>query len=77
MSMTVTLDQAQARLKELVAALAPDEEVVITDQQRPVAKLVTAEAKVRMPRKAGSAKGILTVLQEDDDHLRDFEEYMP
>ena len=27
-------------------------------------------------RKPGSAKGILRVLSEDDEHLADFEEYM-
>ena len=30
--------------------------------------------KKRMP---GSAKGILHVLSEDDEHLNDFREYMP
>ena len=75
MSTVVTLDQAQMRLKELVAGLAPGEEVVITDEHRPVAKLVHAEATIRLPRKAGNAVGVLTILQEDDEHLRDFEEY--
>jgi bifunctional DNA-binding transcriptional regulator/antitoxin component of YhaV-PrlF toxin-antitoxin module len=28
-------------------------------------------------RQPGSAKGILTVLSEDDEHLDDFEAYMP
>ena len=28
-------------------------------------------------RKPGSAKGILRVLSEDDEHLDDFKEYMP
>ncbi|MCP4693054.1 MAG: DUF2281 domain-containing protein [Desulfobacterales bacterium] len=28
-------------------------------------------------RQPGSAKGILHVLSEDDDHLDDFKEYMP
>ena len=28
-------------------------------------------------RQPGSAKGILQVLSEDDEHLDDFKEYMP
>jgi hypothetical protein len=28
----------------------------------------------RQPRKAGSAKGLLTILAEDDEHLEDFKE---
>ena len=31
----------------------------------------------RKRRQPGSAKGILKVLSEDDEHLNDFEEYMP
>ncbi len=28
-------------------------------------------------RRPGSAKGLLTILSEDDEHLDDFEAYMP
>lgn len=31
----------------------------------------------KKPRRPGSAKGILQILSEDDDHLQDFTEYMP
>ncbi len=31
----------------------------------------------RKRRQPGSAKGILQILIEDDEHLHDFEEYMP
>ena len=77
MSATVTLEEAQARLKELIGKLAPGEEVVITQDQKPVAKLVSQKPASRKPRKAGSAKGKLIILQEDEEHLNDFEEYMP
>jgi hypothetical protein len=30
----------------------------------------------RKQRKPGSALGILTVIQEDDEHIKDFAEYM-
>jgi antitoxin (DNA-binding transcriptional repressor) of toxin-antitoxin stability system len=76
MSTVVTLEQAQSQLKELVAGLAEGEEIVITDEHRPVAKLVIAEAPIRKPRQAGSAVGVLSIVHEDDEHLRDFEEYM-
>ena len=76
MSTTVTMEEAQAKLPELVAQLAGGEEIVITQDQKPVAKLVSQKAAPRKPRKAGSAKGRLIILQEDDEHLKDFEEYM-
>jgi antitoxin (DNA-binding transcriptional repressor) of toxin-antitoxin stability system len=72
----ITVAEAQARLRELINNLAPGEEITITDNQRPVAKLVAPFPKDRKPRKAGSAKGKLVIVQEDDEHLEDFEEYM-
>ena len=41
MPTTITIEEAQARLRELIHQLAPGEEVVITENQQPVAKLVT------------------------------------
>lgn len=73
---TVSIKQAQAKLPELIENLAAGEEVVITRNQQPVARLTAAEQPQRKPRKAGSAKGILTILADDDEHLTDFAEYM-
>ena len=74
---TVTLEEAQAHLSELIDRLQPGETVVITRNEKPVARLLAEESPRRKPRKAGSAKGMLTILQDDDEHLKDFEEYMP
>lgn len=73
---TVTIEEAQAKLPELIDQLAKGEELVITRNQQPIARLL-AEAKPEgKPRKAGSAKGMLTILADDDEHLKDFAEYM-
>jgi prevent-host-death family protein len=74
---TVTIEEAQAKLAELIDRLAPGEEVIITRNQQPVAKLVGQERPVRKPRRPGSAKGKLIILAEDDEHLEDFKDYMP
>lgn len=74
---TVTLEEAQAHLSELIDRLQPGETLVITRNEKPVARLLVEESPKRKPRKAGSAKGMLTIIQEDDEHLKDFEEYMP
>jgi antitoxin (DNA-binding transcriptional repressor) of toxin-antitoxin stability system len=71
------MEQAQATLPELVARVAGGEEIIILQNQQPVAKLVAQQQALRKPRRPGSAKGKLLILQEDDEHLRDFEEYMP
>jgi prevent-host-death family protein len=79
MSATITIDEAQAKLKELIHQLAPGEEVIITENQQPVAKLVNppSQPKVGLRPPPGLGKGFITVVSDDDEHLRDFEEYMP
>jgi antitoxin (DNA-binding transcriptional repressor) of toxin-antitoxin stability system len=76
MTRTVELEVAQATLSELIAGLKPDDEVVIVQNQKAVARIVSPD-KPRPARIPGLMKGKLTVLAEDDDHLQHFEEYMP
>jgi prevent-host-death family protein len=75
----VTIQEAQAKLFDLIHRLRPGEELVITENDRPVAKLVgeapTATPGLRPP--PGLGKGIITILADDDEHLQDFAEYMP
>ena len=40
--LTMNLDEAQARLREIVSRLQPGEEIVLTDNGQPLAKLVRA-----------------------------------
>ena len=75
MTKTVELDVAQTTLKEIIAGLKPDEEVVIVQNDKPVAR-ISAPKPERRPRVPGLMKGKLTIVSEDDDHLKDFEEYM-
>lgn len=77
MSTTVTVDEAQAKLKEIIHQMVPGDEIVITENQQPVAKLVIEPAKQRKPRRPGNCKGMITLLVEDDEHLEGFAEYMP
>jgi prevent-host-death family protein len=76
---TVTLQEARATLPELIHRLVPGEAVVITENDRPVARLVselpTATSGLRPP--PGLGKGCITILSDDDEHLKDFAEYMP
>ena len=73
---TVTIEEAQAKLPELIDHLAAGEQLVITRDQQPIARLLAEDKPQRKPCKAGSAKGQLTILVEDDEHLKDFAEYM-
>jgi prevent-host-death family protein len=76
MTTQVTLEEARARLAELIERLAPGDEVVITQNNRPVAKLVSSRP-ARKPRQPGNCKGMLTVVSDDDEHLEHFKQYMP
>jgi prevent-host-death family protein len=72
---TVTIEEAQARLSELIDDLAPGGEVVITRDSRPVARLLSQPSEQPSPL-FGRGKGKIIIVSEDDEHLKDFEEYM-
>ena len=73
---TITVEEAQAKLPELIAKLAPGEAVIIMRDQAPVAQLIPPPLGAPQPV-FGSCKGKLIILAEDDEHLADFKEYMP
>jgi len=75
MAATITLEEAQARLSELIGRLTPGEEIVITQNRKPVAKLIGEYPHVREARVPGNCKGMITLASEDEEHLKDFEEY--
>ena len=79
MSATITIDEAQARLKDLIHQLAQGEEVLITEDQRPVAKLVGEQTRPAMTSRPGPGlcKGMITFMAADfDAPLDDMREYM-
>jgi prevent-host-death family protein len=73
---SVTIPEAQANLPELVENLKPGEEVVITRNQQPVAKLIPFSATGPHPV-FGTCRGKLTIVAEDEEYLQDFGDYMP
>jgi antitoxin (DNA-binding transcriptional repressor) of toxin-antitoxin stability system len=76
MSATITVEEAQAKLRDIIVRLAPGEEVVITEDQQPVARLV-GERPARPPRPApGLGKGgILYMAPDFDETPEEFREY--
>jgi len=79
MSITVTIEEAQAKLMELVHQLAPGEELVITENDQPIAKLVSELVKPKpgMRPPPGLGKGMITFIAEDFDAPLDcMKEYM-
>jgi antitoxin (DNA-binding transcriptional repressor) of toxin-antitoxin stability system len=74
---TLTLTEAQSRLPEVIHRLNPGEEIALTEGDRVVARLVGDSRPIVQRPAPGLAKGMLTIITEDDEHLKDFEEYMP
>ena len=75
---TITLTEAQTTLAELIHRLTPGEEVVITENNRNVAKLIVT-TPTDAPRKVpqlGTLRGTVLSMDHFDDPLEDFAEYM-
>jgi antitoxin (DNA-binding transcriptional repressor) of toxin-antitoxin stability system len=73
---TISLEEAQSSLPSLIERLMPGAEIVITRNHQPVATLHASGNILPQPR-FGSCQGALTIMAEDDEHLQDFQEYLP
>jgi antitoxin (DNA-binding transcriptional repressor) of toxin-antitoxin stability system len=79
MPLMITVDEAQAKLKQLIQQMGPGEEVILTENQQPVAKLVSEPAKPAPKQRPGPGlcKGMITFIAPDfDAPLEDMKEYM-
>jgi prevent-host-death family protein len=74
---TVTIQEAQAKLADLIHNLTPADEVVITENNQPVAKLVSEKPPVAQRPGPGLCQGMITIVADDEEHLEHFKEYMP
>ena len=73
---SITIQEAKFRLSDLIHRLTPGDEVVITENNEPVATLARTEPKKQWPCKAGSAKGKIHIAPDFDEPLEEFKEYM-
>ena len=76
--MTVTLQQAQAQLPQLLKRMVPGEELFIEQDNQRVARLIVEVALSPAARVAGQGQGQVVFMADDfDAPLDDFQEYMP
>lgn len=72
---SLPIHQVQAQLPELIHQLAPGDEVVITENDQPVARILPPLGR-RSP-KLGSLSGTVLYMAPDfDAPLEEFKEYM-
>ena len=74
---TVTLQEAEERLGEIIAGLQAGEELLIVRDDEPIARLVGEKARTEQPRVAGRQKDQILFMADDfNAPLQDFREYM-
>jgi len=73
---SITIEEAQASLKDLIHKLNPGQELIITENEQPIAKLISEPQKSQQRPGPGLCKGMITIIADDEDHLKDLEEYM-
>ena len=71
----IDLNEAKKHLTDLIEVALNGEEVVITQDNQPVLKLMRISASQKR-RRAGSAKGLITISEDFDAPLEDFHEYV-
>jgi antitoxin (DNA-binding transcriptional repressor) of toxin-antitoxin stability system len=67
MTITIDLEHEKRPLGELVEQTLGGADIVITRNDRPVAKLVAIQP--RMPRRFGSARGLIEIAEDFDEAL--------
>ena len=66
------ITEAKSNLSKLLDLAIKGEEIVITQNSQPVAKI----SPIKRPLKRGSAKGKVWMSDDFDEPLEDFQEYM-
>jgi prevent-host-death family protein len=71
---TVSLDSAQSHLSDLIEDAIRGKEIVITKNGKPLVKLVPISQPKQRP-KFGSAMGLISMSDDFDAPLEDFQDY--
>jgi antitoxin (DNA-binding transcriptional repressor) of toxin-antitoxin stability system len=75
---TITVEEAQSRLAEIIEKLPPGEEIVLTRNDKPVATIRATPPENREPPKFGTLKGTVLYMAPDFDAIPEgFEDYLP
>lgn len=78
MSSTITLEQAQSELRQVIESLAAGEQVVITVDDRPRATLTACPPNGAQRPAPGAGRGAILSMAADFDELPEgFREYVP
>jgi antitoxin (DNA-binding transcriptional repressor) of toxin-antitoxin stability system len=74
---TITLEEAQSHLAEIIEKLSPGEEVVLTRDDKPVATLRATLPTPREPPRFGTLRGSILYIAPDFNAIPEgFEEHI-
>lgn len=71
----ISIEQASNTFNKLINLVIKGEDIVITKNQIPIARIVSLFNR-KKKIKAGSAKGLIKIADDFDEPLDDFKEYM-
>ncbi|PAX60315.1 type II toxin-antitoxin system Phd/YefM family antitoxin [Brunnivagina elsteri] len=71
----VDINEAQAKISQILQSALEGEEIIITRNNQPILKLIQFSPN-RKRRQKGSAKGQIWMAPDFDEPLEDFKEYM-
>ncbi len=72
----IEIDEAKKQVESLLQAALDGDEVIITQNNEPVLKLVRV-SQIKKRRQSGTARGLIKMSDDFDEPLEDFREYMP
>jgi prevent-host-death family protein len=73
----VTLEEATTRLPELIREASDGGEVVLTQNNHPVAKLIAVSSERPRARRGSAKRKVLHMAEDFDAIPAGFEEYLP
>ena len=76
MQTTMAIEEIKVSLQELLGDLSPGDEVIITKNQNPSAKLVTTFPKTPRPAPGLGKGSILYMAPDFDAPIKEMKEYM-
>jgi prevent-host-death family protein len=73
---TIDINQALIKINQLFEIASKGQEIIITKNQKPMVKLVSAYSSTQRPPLFGSDQGIISIRDDFDEPLEDFKDYV-
>jgi prevent-host-death family protein len=73
---TLDINFAVSKIKEILEIAATGEEIIITQNNQPMVKLVSIESTKKRSPLFGSDRNIISISDDFDEPLEDFKDYV-